>query len=66
MQYTHSSHIVQQNGGFTTFYPDFPSIYFMGIVEHLRLFNSTFPTYSNKIYLSMRKLALNVVIATAL
>ena len=29
MQYTHSSHIVQQNGGFTTFYPDFPSIYFM-------------------------------------
>ena len=28
-QYTHSTHIVQQNGGFTTFYPDFPSIYSM-------------------------------------
>ena len=28
------SHIVQQNGGFTTFYPDFPSIYFMTRTVH--------------------------------
>ena len=42
-----STHIVQQNGGFKTFYPDFPSIYFM-----IRLYQGLFTLVLYNVYVT--------------